>query len=151
MSTQQEPQQNSGKGTNPFPLRVRVVQIVFLVLAVLATAGLAYWQWTRFQEADGDFTNLGYAMQWPIFGIFLIVAYRKYIQYETERLQGDDMAAVPKEYRESMTEIPDDFMALPGQKTPTDLDNREVLTDDRRRTARDAASNKNTDTTNNSN
>lgn len=122
----------------PFPLRVRIIQMIFLVLAVLATIGLAYWQWERFTSVQGDFQNLGYALQWPIFGAFIVVVYRKYIQYERERLNGDEMAAVPKERRESMTEIPDDFMNLPGQRTPTDLNSSEVLTDDRRQKSREA-------------
>ena len=124
----------------PFPLRVRIVQICFLILAVLATMGLAYWQWSRFTSAQGDFQNLGYALQWPIFGIFLVVAYRKYIQYERERLLGEDMAAVPKEIRESMREIPDDFIALPGQRVPTDLE-ADAKADDRRSRAKQAARN----------
>ncbi|MBC2681046.1 hypothetical protein GSS87_01185 [Corynebacterium sp. 4HC-13] len=110
--------------------------MIFIVLAVLATIGLAYWQWCRFTSAQGDFQNLGYALQWPIFGAFIVVVYRKYIQYERERLNGDEMAAVPKAHRESMTEIPEDFIHLPGQRVPTDLNSQEILTDDRRQQAR---------------
>ncbi|WJZ03494.1 hypothetical protein [Corynebacterium freiburgense] len=51
---------------------------------VLATFGLAYWQWTRFQSGSGSFQNLGYALQWPAFGAFFVYAYRKILQYEAE-------------------------------------------------------------------
>lgn len=138
------PQSGDHNGdAQPFPLRVRIVQIIFLIVAVLATLGLAYWQWTRFTSNDGDFQNLGYALQWPVFGAFFIIAYTKYIQYERERLQGEDMAAVPQEVRGSMREIPDSFIELPGQHKPTDL-NGEALEDDRRRAARSKHQNEDT-------
>lgn len=81
---------------NPFSTRTRVGQLIFLTLAVLATLGLAYWQWTSWQSGGGSFRNLGYAIQWPIFGVFLVVAYRKYVQYERERLLGEEAPAAPK-------------------------------------------------------
>lgn len=119
----------------PFTLRVRIVQIIFLLLGVTGTLALAYWQWTRFTSAQGDFQNLGYALQWPLFGGFLILGYTKYIHYERERLAGEDQAAVSPTIRESMREIPDSFMSLPGQHKPTDLHPAE-MNDDRRRKAR---------------
>ena len=57
------------------------------------------------------------------------------MQYERERLEGEDMAAVPKKVRESMREIPDDFIELPGNSTGTDLQS-DALADDRRRASR---------------
>jgi DNA-binding transcriptional regulator of glucitol operon len=32
--------------------------------------GLAWWQWERFSSASGTFQNLGYVLQWPLFGLF---------------------------------------------------------------------------------
>ncbi|MCX2163314.1 MULTISPECIES: hypothetical protein [Corynebacterium] len=96
---------------NPFPLRVRIVQIAFLIAAVIATLFLARWQWDVWQSNGGTFQNLGYAIQWPLFGVFFVVAYRKYIHYEKERALGNDEAAVPDEVKNSMTEVPDDFFA----------------------------------------
>lgn len=86
----------SGAAESPFSTRTRVGQLIFLSLAVLATLGLAYWQWTSWQSGGGSFRNLGYAIQWPIFGVFLIVAYRKYVQYERERRLGEESPAVQK-------------------------------------------------------
>ena len=97
---------------HPFPLRVRIVQIIFLVLAVIATLLLAWWQWDRWQSNGGSFQNLGYAIQWPIFGIFFVVAYRKYIQYEKERLLGDEAPAAPTLPTDGITEVPEDFLQL---------------------------------------
>lgn len=33
---------------------------------------LGLWQWERSQTATGTFQNLGYALQWPFFGLFAI-------------------------------------------------------------------------------
>lgn len=96
--------------TNPFPLRVRIVQLLFLAAAVVATLFLARWQWDVWQSSGGSFQNLGYAVQWPLFGLFFILSYRKYIQYEKERRLGNAEAAVTSRQKESMTEIPADFL-----------------------------------------
>jgi DNA-binding transcriptional regulator of glucitol operon len=48
----------------------RRVGIVFLcVLSLVACVGLAWWQWQRF-ENGGTWQNLGYVLQWPLFGLF---------------------------------------------------------------------------------
>ena len=117
---------------NPFPLRVRIIQLLFLTVAVVATLFLARWQWNAWHESDGSFQNLGYAVQWPLFGIFMIVAYRKYIHYEKERLAGDDQAAVPEELKTSMREIPEELLA---NAAPSNIDKVD-FEDDRRRTRR---------------
>lgn len=91
----------------PLSTRTRVVQIFFLLLAVAATFALAYWQFSRWSTTS-SFQNLGYALQWPAFGLCFIWAYRKYMQYERARLEGDDEAAVSEDTE--MTEIPADFL-----------------------------------------
>jgi len=50
----------------------------FRGLALLALCGLclvgcvllAWWQWNRFESASGTLQNLGYVLQWPLFGLF---------------------------------------------------------------------------------
>lgn len=122
---------------NPFPLRVRVVQWCFLAAAVIATLCLAWWQWDRWHDSDGTFQNLGYAIQWPIFGIFFIVAYRKYMEYERDRANGEIAPAAPKvSTPEEATEISADL--LPPRPVHRDRETSDVFTDDRRRRARDA-------------
>jgi hypothetical protein len=47
------------------------VLIGFLCLiALIVCCGLAWWQWQRFESASGTFQNLGYVLQWPLFGLF---------------------------------------------------------------------------------
>lgn len=39
-------------------------------MSLLICCGLAWWQWDRFTSANGTFQNLGYVLQWPLFGLF---------------------------------------------------------------------------------
>lgn len=78
--------------------RKRWALIALVVVAACGCLALGWWQWTRFQSASGDFQNLGYALQWPLFAWFCVYAYRKYVRYEV----------VPPEPRNTgaTTEIP---------------------------------------------
>lgn len=71
-------------------LRVRPAHILFLAIAVVATLALAWWQWTRFRSGTGTFQNLGYALQWPLFGAFFVFAYRKFLEYENQRIDAEN-------------------------------------------------------------
>lgn len=75
--------------------KVRASHVIFLALAVLGTLALAWWQWTRFRSGSGTFQNLGYAMQWPVFGAFFVYAYRKFMEYENERIDAENAADDP--------------------------------------------------------
>src|SRR3954469_16186335 len=44
--------------------------VALCVLSLAAGVGLAWWQWQRFESANGTFQNLGYVLQWPLFGLF---------------------------------------------------------------------------------
>jgi DNA-binding transcriptional regulator of glucitol operon len=70
-------------------------------LVIAAAAGclaLAWWQWTRFESNAGDFQNLGYAMQWPLFAGFCVYAYFKFVRFED---------APPEPHaQDTVTEIP---------------------------------------------
>lgn len=65
--------------------KVRLWHLLFLAVLVIATFGLAWWQWTRYQSGSGTFQNLGYAFQWPMFGAFFVFAYKKILEYENEK------------------------------------------------------------------
>lgn len=106
MSTSQH--SNTTEKPAKIPTRTRVVQLIFLALAVGATLALAYWQLSRWNTTS-SFQNLGYALQWPAFGLFFIWAYRKYMEYERERLSGNSEAAFEAK-DDVMTEIPDEFL-----------------------------------------
>lgn len=48
----------------------RVGVVALCVLSLVACVGLAWWQWQRFESASGSWQNLGYVLQWPLFGLF---------------------------------------------------------------------------------
>ncbi|MBP2338241.1 DNA-binding transcriptional regulator of glucitol operon [Saccharothrix coeruleofusca] len=48
----------------------RVAITVTCAASLVVCCGLAWWQWQRFSSAGGTFQNLGYVLQWPLFGLF---------------------------------------------------------------------------------
>jgi DNA-binding transcriptional regulator of glucitol operon len=80
-----------------------------VIIAALACLGLAWWQWQRFESVSGDGQNLGYALQWPLFGAFVVYAYRKFVRYEEE--------PPPAHSPDTVTAIPEGL--LPQRPTPT--------------------------------
>ncbi|WP_370542003.1 hypothetical protein [Amycolatopsis sp. FDAARGOS 1241] len=59
---------NSGPAASPLGRRLTIVATCVVSLALCC--GLAWWQWDRFMSASGTFQNLGYVLQWPLFGLF---------------------------------------------------------------------------------
>lgn len=47
--------------------------------------GLARWQWDRAQSVTGDWQNLGYALQWPLFAVVLLAAWLRFLWLEQHR------------------------------------------------------------------
>src|SRR5699024_11572490 len=76
-----------------------------------------------------------HTIKWPTFCILLVVTYHKNIEYERERLLGDDEAAVEKYAEDQLTEVPEDFLAPTAKQRP---EAAEVFEDHRRREARSA-------------
>ena len=105
--------------------QVRAWHVLLLVAAVITTLLLARWQWMRFQSGTGSLQNLGYAMQWPFFGAFLVFIYRAGMRMENEKIDaensGDKMQALYEADKAAfgdpgeVTEIDEDF--LPSRPT----------------------------------
>jgi DNA-binding transcriptional regulator of glucitol operon len=56
--------------------RSRVLAIVAVSLIAMAGGALlALWQWHRYQSSTGTLQNLGYVLQWPLFGVFPAVLF----------------------------------------------------------------------------
>jgi hypothetical protein len=47
-----------------------VAIVAVCVVSLAGCVGLAWWQWQRFESAAGTWQNLGYVLQWPLFGLF---------------------------------------------------------------------------------
>ncbi|MBV9728387.1 MAG: hypothetical protein JO309_03020 [Pseudonocardiales bacterium] len=47
---------------------------------------LGRWQWDRAHSPTGDWQNLGYALQWPLFAVALAVAWARFLWLEQHRV-----------------------------------------------------------------
>lgn len=55
---------------------------VVVTLVFAATLWLAWWQWSRAGSATGGLQNLGYALQWPVFGGFAVFVWVRAIRLQ---------------------------------------------------------------------
>jgi DNA-binding transcriptional regulator of glucitol operon len=63
------------------------------VVSLVGACVLAWWQWTRFESASGTWQNLGYVLQWPLFGLFpAFMFWRVKRLKETSHSRADRMA-----------------------------------------------------------
>jgi len=46
---------------------------------------LGRWQWDRARSPTGDWQNLGYALQWPLFAVVLALAWGRFLWLERHR------------------------------------------------------------------
>jgi DNA-binding transcriptional regulator of glucitol operon len=79
---------------------------------------LGRWQWDRARSPTGDWQNLGYALQWPLFAAVLAVAWARFLWLEHHR--------VPEAVRTDPTAN----RTPPVPRRPTDLPIREDDPDD---------------------
>jgi DNA-binding transcriptional regulator of glucitol operon len=56
------------RGDRAWARRLTIVAVC--VVSLLGACALAWWQWNRFESASGTWQNLGYVLQWPLFGLF---------------------------------------------------------------------------------
>ncbi len=74
-----------------------------MVVVALGCLALGWWQWSRFSASGGTYQNLGYALQWPLFAVVTVYAYRKFV-----RLESGEAGAEPAE--PEPTELPADLL-----------------------------------------
>ncbi|NRN63430.1 DNA-binding transcriptional regulator of glucitol operon [Kibdelosporangium sp. 4NS15] len=86
--------------------RVFVRRLAIVVVCLVSLAGaclLAWWQWNRYESASGSWQNLGYVLQWPLFGLFpafMVWRIRRLRQREREseeRAGAGPVAAPPRD------------------------------------------------------
>lgn len=95
--------------------RHRPALIVLVIVAALACLILAWWQWDRFESSSGTGQNLGYALQWPAFAIFVVYAYRRFVVLESNPDE------VEKMHAHGMTEIPEGILPPRPSAAPTPI------------------------------
>ncbi len=84
---------------------------------------LGRWQWDRARSPAGDWQNLGYALQWPLFAVVLAVAWARFLWLERHRApEGNSPGPGPVPTATAPTEKP--------ARRPTDPPIREDDHDD---------------------
>jgi hypothetical protein len=56
------------------------------IVAVIVCAGMAYWQLIRAESPTGSVLNAGYALQWPLFGVFFAALWWRMLHAEAHQL-----------------------------------------------------------------
>jgi DNA-binding transcriptional regulator of glucitol operon len=74
--------------------------VAVCVISVIGGALLAWWQWDRYQSASGTLQNLGYVLQWPLFGVFPAFMFYR-ISQAAKRAKEADEAAMAAEAAET--------------------------------------------------
>ncbi|GAA3530492.1 hypothetical protein GCM10022222_11840 [Amycolatopsis ultiminotia] len=102
------------------PLGRRLAIVATCLVSLALCCGLAWWQWDRFMSASGTFQNLGYVLQWPLFGLFPAFMFWR-IKKLREREQAEPAAAEPPA-REAAVTVP-----APRRATPPPADGDDEL------------------------
>jgi DNA-binding transcriptional regulator of glucitol operon len=71
------------------------------VVSLIGGALLAWWQWDRYQSASGTLQNLGYVLQWPLFGVFPAFMFYRISLAAKRAKEADEAAAMAEEADES--------------------------------------------------
>lgn len=74
----------------------RILIGLLCLIALVACFGLAYWQWQRFESSSGTFQNLGYVLQWPLFGLFPAFMVWRFRRLARQRRDEDPVAPAPE-------------------------------------------------------
>lgn len=62
------------------------------LVSFVGCVGLAWWQFTRFESATGDWQNFGYMLLWPVFGLF-----PTFMVWRLRRLRAQDRQSAEKQ------------------------------------------------------
>ncbi len=61
---------------------------MLVILCCAVFIWLGRWQWGRAESPTGDWQNLGYALQWPLFAAVLVAAWTRFLWLEQHRGPG---------------------------------------------------------------
>lgn len=85
------------------------------VAVFVACLWLGDWQWDRSRSVTGTGQNLGYALQWPLFGVVAVLAWAQVLRLERRRASDPARPAPAAESRPPVPrpreDDPDDELA----------------------------------------
>ncbi|WP_442788236.1 MULTISPECIES: hypothetical protein [unclassified Amycolatopsis] len=101
----------------------RLAIVATCLVSLLICCGLAWWQWDRFTSANGTFQNLGYVLQWPLFGLFPAFMFWRIrqLRQKAEAEPAPESATAPA----PVAEVPAP-RSRPGVPTPVDDEDEEL-------------------------
>nr|WP_020671746.1 hypothetical protein [Amycolatopsis nigrescens] len=67
--------------------------VAVCLLSLVLCCGLAWWQWERFSSASGTFQNLGYVLQWPLFGLFPAFMFWRFRRLRAQAAEQDEVSS----------------------------------------------------------
>lgn len=103
---------------------------VLCLLSLIVCCGLAWWQWNRFESASGTFQNLGYVLQWPLFGLFPAFMVLRIRKLHREAMAADESAGKKPESRQEWGRKPVAEVPEPRPVTPAPRPARPAVPDD---------------------
>ena len=87
----------------------KLLIVCVCVLSLVLCCGLAWWQWERYTSVGGSFQNLGYVLQWPLFGLFpAFMFWRLYIlrrKAEEQRSTTSEAESEPRRSRSTAVPV----------------------------------------------
>jgi hypothetical protein len=91
------------------------------LLAVLLCGGMAYWQLLRAESATGSLLNAGYALQWPLFGVFFGALWWRMLRQEARALDDVHAGRTPDDGRGpgAFTPLPVPAAVAPADDGPS--------------------------------
>jgi len=108
-------------------IRRRLVIVGVSVLCLAGAIALAWWQWNRYQSASGTWQNLGYVLQWPLFGLFPAFAFWRLRALRRQHERGTGHASAATRPAESESDDPGPAAAsLPAPTAPESEEDAEL-------------------------
>ncbi|GAB2637131.1 hypothetical protein GCM10027169_01410 [Gordonia jinhuaensis] len=96
--------------------RHRPALIALVIVAAVVCLAMAWWQWDRYESSSGTGQNLGYALQWPMFAVAFVYAYRRFVVLESDPEEAEKV----RTNNHKVTEIPQGL--LPDRPTVSATD-----------------------------
>jgi DNA-binding transcriptional regulator of glucitol operon len=95
------------------------------VLSLVVCLALAWWQWQRYESVSGTWQNLGYVLQWPLFGLFPAFAF-----WRLHKLRQQARPAVQQDESEPQAPAPPAEPDKPEQRPITRTNVTQQASDD---------------------
>ncbi|MGH3856946.1 MAG: hypothetical protein ACRDR6_26390 [Pseudonocardiaceae bacterium] len=105
---------------------------LLVVVCCAVFVRLGRWQWDRARSPGGDWQNLGYALQWPLFAAMLAFAWARFLWLERHSAPDTRPELAPDVGIQPMREepVPAEKRAPPVPRLPADPPIREDDPDD---------------------